>query len=121
MNDNSSRLFQHILVNSLFTPRQLSIISKRLEKKGKAENISAGAYYRQVRQCKQKVDAILYSLLLLQSANILQPDTVVTLGRLADQLRVIFTSNDGDISMSKQKVDDVMSVIDEIIRRMSRL
>lgn len=121
MDDNSGRLFEHILVNSLFTPRQISIISKRLGGRGKAENISSGAYYRQVKQCREKVTAILYSLVLLQSTGILYPDALMNLERLAEQLRVIFLSNNGDISSQEEKINGVMSVIDQLINRMSRL
>src|SRR6185436_2224673 len=82
---NSNNLYAYIVANSLFTPRQLSIISKRLQGRGKAENISSGAYYRQVGQCREKVAAVLYSMILLQSTGVIQPDTLATLGRLADQ------------------------------------
>jgi hypothetical protein len=118
---NSNNLYAHIIANSLFTPRQLSIISKRLQNRGKAENISSGAYYRQVRQCRDKVTAVLYSMLLLQSTGVIQPDTWTILSRLADQLGVIFASESSDISSSGQTVNNVMSVIDQLIKRMSKL
>jgi hypothetical protein len=118
---NSNNLYAYIVANSLFTPRQLSIISKRLQGRGKAENMSSGAYYRQVRQCREKVAAVLYSMILLQSTGVIQPDTLATLGRLADQLGVIFASESSDISSSEQRVNDVMSVIDQLVKRMSKL
>lgn len=118
---NSNNLYAYIVANSLFTPRQLSIISKRLQGSGKAENISSGAYYRQVRQCREKVAAVLYSMILLQSTGVIQPDTLMTLGRLADQLGVIFASESSDISSGEQRINDVMSVIDQLIKRMSKL
>ncbi|SRR5581483_2246249 len=120
-NSNSNNLYAHIVANSLFTPRQLSIISKRLQGTGRAENISSGAYYRQVRQCREKVAAVLYSMILLQSTGIMQPDAMMTLNRLADQLGVIFASESSDISSSEQRVNDVMSVIDQLVKRMSKL
>jgi hypothetical protein len=118
---NSNNLYAYIVANSLFTPRQLSIISKRLQGSGRAENISSGAYYRQVRQCREKVAAVLYSMILLQSTGVIQPDTLATLGRLADQLGVIFASESSDISSGEQRVNDVMSVIDQLVKRMSKL
>ena len=121
VNSNSNELIAHILANSLFTPRQLAIISKRLHSRGKAENISSGAYYRQVRQCREKITAIIYSAILLQSTGVLQSDALVTLGRLADQLAVIFDPRDSDISSSRQKLNDVMFVMDELVKRMSKL
>jgi hypothetical protein len=118
---NSNNLYAYIVANSLFTPRQLSIISKRLQGSGKAENISSGAYYRQVRQCREKVAAVFYSMILLQSTGVIQPDALTTLGRLADQLGVIFASESSDISSGEQRVNDVMSVIDQLVKRMSKL
>ena len=121
LDSNSNNLYAYIVANSLFTPRQLSIISKRLQNTGKAENISSGAYYRQVRQCRDKVAAVLYSMLLLQSTGVIQPDSLTTLNRLADQLGVIFASESSDISSSEQTINNVMSVIDQLIKRMSKL
>jgi hypothetical protein len=118
---NSHNLYAYIVANSLFTPRQLSIISKRLQGSGKVENISSGAYYRQVRQCREKVAAILFSIILLQSTRVIQPDTLTALSRLTDKLGVIFSSESSDISTSEQRVNDVMSVIDQLVKRMSKL
>ena len=121
VDSNSNNLFGHILANSLFTSRQLTIIFKRMHSKGKAENMSSGAYYRQVKQCKEKVIAILYSVILLQSTGVLQPDTLATMNKLADQLGVMFTSTSSDISSSNQKRNDVMFVMDQLLKRMSKL
>ena len=117
---NSNNLYAYIVANSLFTPRQLSIISKRLQGRGKAENISSGAYYRQVRQCREKVAAVLYSMILLQSTGVVQSETLGALARLAERLGVIFASEGSDIS-DQMSVNDVMSVIDQLVKRMSRL
>jgi hypothetical protein len=117
---NSSIIYAHLLANSLFTPRQLSIISKRLQGGGKIENISSGAYYRQVKQCRKKVLSVLYSMILLQSTGIVQLETSAALSRLTEQLAVIFASGDRDVT-SKLNVNDVIYVIDETIKRMSEL
>jgi hypothetical protein len=117
---NSSAVYAHLLANSLFTPRQLSIISKRLQGGRKAEKISSGAYYRQVKQCRKKVLSLLYSMLLLQSTGIVQLETSATLTRLAEQLAVIFASEGSDVT-SRLNVNDVISVIDEVVKRMSWL
>jgi hypothetical protein len=117
---NSSTLYAYLLANSLFTPRQLSIISKRLQGGGKAEKISSGAYYRQVKQCRKKVLSVLYSMILLQSTGVVELEASATLSKLAEQLAVIFASESSDV-MSKLNVDDVISVIDEMVKRMSKL
>lgn len=117
---NSNNLYAHIVANSLFTPRQLDIISKRLQGGGRAQNISSGAYYRQVKQCRDKVSAVLYTMILLQSTGIIQPETLDAIGRLAEQIGVIFASEGSDVD-GKLNVNDVISVIDALIKRMSRL
>jgi hypothetical protein len=117
---NSSALYAHLLANSLFTPRQLSIISKRLQGDGKAEKISSGAYYRQVKQCRKKVLSVLYSMILLQSAGVVELEASTILSKLAEQLAVIFASESSDV-MSRLNVNDVISVIDEMVKRMSKL
>ena len=117
---NSTALYAHLLANSLFTPRQFSIISKRLQGSRRAEKISSGAYYRQVKQCRKKVFSVLYSMILLQSTGVLQLETSATLNRLTEQLAVIFTSEGSDVT-DKLNINDVISVIDEVVKRMSKL
>ena len=117
---NSNALYAYIVTNSLFTPRQLSIISKQLQGGGKPENISSGAYYRQVNQCRKKVISVLYSMILLQSIGIVQSEASATLNKLAEQLAVIFASEGSDVT-SSLNTDDVMSLINEVIKRVSKL
>jgi hypothetical protein len=120
LGSNSNALYAYLVANSLFTPRQLSIISKQLQGGGKPEKISSGAYYRQVKQCRKKVISVLYSMMLLQSMGIVQSEASATVSKLAEQLAVIFASESSD-AMSRLNVDDVTSVIDEVIKRVSKL
>src|SRR5262245_25509401 len=96
-NPNSNNLYAHILANSLFTPRQMSIISKRLQGSRRAPDISAGAFYRQVRQCRDKVNGVLYSMILLQSMGIVDGEALDAIGRVAEQIGVIFSSESSDV------------------------
>ncbi len=82
--------------------------------------MTSGAYYRQVRQCREKVVALLYSAVLLQSTGIIQPDGLVTLSRLGEQMAVIFGSETRDV-ISQERIKSVMSVTDQLIKRVSRL
>jgi hypothetical protein len=59
-------------------------------------------------------------MLLLQSTGIVQLETSATLSRLAEQLAVIFASEGSDVT-SRLNVNDVISVIDEVVKRMSWL
>ena len=68
---NFNYIYKNIITKSFFTERQIYIISKRLISKNKLENISSGAYYRQLKQCQDKVISLLYSILLLRSIKLL--------------------------------------------------
>jgi hypothetical protein len=118
---NSNILYTHLVANSLFTPRQLSIILKQLRGDSKTEKISSGAYYRQVKQCRKKVISILHSMILLQSMGIIQSDASATLSKVAVQLAVIFASESSSDAIPRLNTNDVISVIDEVIKRMSKL
>ena len=117
---NSNIFYTEFLANSLFTPRQLSIILNQVKGGGKPENISSGAYYRQVKQCRKKINSVLYSMVLLQSFGIVRAETSVTLSKLAEQLAVIFASESSDTT-PKTKAEDVIYVINEVIKRMSKM
>ena len=118
---NSNILYTHLVANSLFTPRQLSIILKQLRGDSKTEKISSGAYYRQVKQCRKKVISILHSMILLQSMGIIQSDASATLSKVSEQLAVIFASESSSDAIPRLNTNDVISVIDEVIKRMSKL
>ena len=59
-------------------------------------------------------------MILLQSTGIVQPETLTALSRLVEQLRVIFASESSDV-VSRLSVNDVISVIDQLVKRMSKL
>jgi hypothetical protein len=118
---NSSTIYAHLVANSLFTSRQLSIISKKLQGGGATEKISSGAYYRQVKQCRKKITSVLYSMILLQSMGIVQLEAPSALSKLAEQLAVIFASENSSDVTTRLNMEDVISVINEVIKRMSKL
>ncbi len=118
---NSGALYTHVVANSIFTSRQISIILNTLKGSGKPENISSGAYYRQVKQCKKKVNSLLYSMILLQSIGIVKTDASMTLSKVAEQLSVIFSlSKSSDVVLNANE-EDVMHVINEVIKRVSMM
>jgi hypothetical protein len=121
VNSKSSKLLMEIIGNSLFTPKQVSIISKRLRGSGRPPNMTSGAYYRQVKQCRDKVMAVLYSAILLQSSGVLEPEALSALGRLADQLGVIFASEASSDVLDHARLEDVISVMDTLIKRICKL
>jgi hypothetical protein len=120
-NLNSNTLYGQIVANSIFTPRQIAIILNQLKGSGTPENISSGAYYRQVKQCKTKINSLLYSMILLQSMGIIKNDASVTLSKLAEQLSVIFSIDKGSDIVLRNNEEDVMHVINEVIKRISMM
>jgi hypothetical protein len=117
---NSYNVYTHIIVNSLFTKKQIDIISKRLNNAERPKNITSGAYYRQIKQCREKVRRLLYSLLLLRSLAAIDSQTLVAIERISVQLSVMFDNESSDISQVFQS-RSVIFTIDELIRRMNTL
>jgi hypothetical protein len=117
---NSNQLFSQIVANSLFTDRQVAIIFNRLRSAGRPANLTSGAYFRQVKQCRDKVDAVLYSAILLQSTGVLEEQGLVALSQVSDQLRVIFSPEARDI-LPPDRTEGVMSVMSQLVKRVSRL
>jgi hypothetical protein len=60
-------------------------------------------------------------MMLLQSMGIVQSEALATLSKLAEQLAVIFASESSSDVMSRLNVEDVISVINEVIKRVSKL
>ena len=118
---NSYNITSHIIANSLFTKRQIDIIYKKLNKADRPTNMTRGAYYRQKKQCKEKVSRLLYSLLLFRALNIIDKQTLFAIERISEQLTVMFDSkNNSDISQLSHN-ESVMYTIDELIKRMNPL
>lgn len=117
---DSNRVFSQLVANSIFTPKQVSIIYNRLQVGGRPPGMTSGAYFRQVKQCQEKVHAVLYSAVLLQSTDVIEPQSLPALGQLAEQLRVIFAPETRDI-LPPDRTESVMSVMSQVIKRVSRL
>jgi hypothetical protein len=117
---NSYNIYTHIIVNSLFTKKQIDIISKRLNNAERPKNMTSGAYYRQIKQCREKVRRLLYSLLLLRSLALIDNQTFLAIERISEQLSVIFGNKSSDISQIFHS-RSVIYTIDELIKRMNTL
>ncbi|HJS81992.1 MAG TPA: hypothetical protein VJ742_04070 [Nitrososphaera sp.] len=82
--------------------------------------MTSGAYFRQVKQCQDKVNAVLYSAVLLQSTGVLEAQGLAALSQVADQLGVIFAPEARDI-LPPDRMESVMSVMSQLVKRVSRL
>jgi hypothetical protein len=95
---NFNDIYRDIVANSLFTKRQMYIISRHLIDRNGVRSISRGAYYRQIKQCRHKITSILYSILLLQSVGAIDNKTLSVLQTLAERLSVIFRKEESDVT-----------------------
>jgi hypothetical protein len=109
---NFNNIIRKIIKKSLFTERQIEIILNQKDLLESKFAITKGAYYRQVGQSREKLIALFYSIILLRGLGILLPDDIDVISKLSEQISVI---NDSDIFPERE--DDVISVIDRVIRQ----
>ena len=113
-------IYRRIIANSLFTDRQTYIIYKSLLNRNSVRNISRGAYYRQVKQCRRKIIRVLYSSLLLQSLGAFDPMTLSVLQTLSERLGVISLEASSDITDTKA-IDNLMQALDHTLKKMCNM
>ena len=109
---NFNNIIQKIIKKSLFTERQIEIILNQRDLLDSSFGITRGAYYRQVGQSREKLIKLFYSIIVLRGLGILLPDDIDVISKLSDQISVI---NDSDVFPERE--DDVISVIDRVIRQ----
>ena len=119
---NFSYFLTILVKNSMLTPRQVSIIYKKLDKGKSPIDVSEGAYYRQVKQCKDKVRQIVYSIILLRLMGVLD-DRIYT---ILDQLNAQFAQislvceQQSDISQEIQ-TRNLIPVLDDVITKLLKM
>jgi hypothetical protein len=119
---NFSYFLAMLVKNSMLTPRQVSIIYKKLDNEKSPIDISGGAYYRQVKQCKDKIRQIIYSIILLRLMEVLD-DRIYT---ILDQLNAQFTQislvceRQSDISQEMQ-TRNLIPVLEDMITKLSKI
>ena len=113
-------IYREIIANSLFTERQIDIIYNRLSHQTVPKNISRGAYHRQLKQCRNKIVGVLYSILLLKSIGAIDQQTLSLLGTMCDQLAVMLDIENSDISRNKV-TDNVMSAVNGILKKLCKV
>ena len=113
---NFNNIISKIIKKSLFTERQIEIILNQKDLLESSFSISKGAYYRQVGQSREKLIALFYSIILLRGLGILLPDDIDVISKLSEQISVI---SDSDIFPERE--DEVISVIEKLIRQASNM
>jgi hypothetical protein len=107
-----NNIISKIIKKSLFTERQIEIILNQKDLLESKFSITKGAYYRQVRQSREKLIGLYYSIILLRGLGILLPDDIDVISKLSEQLSVI---NESDIFPERE--DEVINVIDRLVRQ----
>jgi hypothetical protein len=117
-NNNFDSILKLFVANSLFTARQIDIILKRKKGNTPIENISSGAYYRQIKQSRNKIIRLYYSIILLSIVDIIDLNTIASMSKVVEQIKELKIDNDSDSSQTL-RVTEVMSVINKIIITMA--
>ena len=115
-NLNYTVFLNHFIANSIFTKKQTSIIYNKVLKIKASDNITSGAYYRQLGQCRNKTRKAVYSLVLLRLLNVVDKDTFSVLDQLNNQLNVMLNKPSDEIDSTS--LDSVISLIDNVIRKL---
>ena len=119
-NSNFTFFYEEFIKKSLFTERQISIIYKKLTEHARVDDISSGAYYRQIKQCRDKINGIIYSILLLRLIGAIDSKTLTVIERVGKQLSDVLSNADSDINHDLN-TNDVISVIHKLIDTMCKV
>lgn len=115
--------FNALIEKNLFTKKQISIIYNKfntpvsnISKNG----LSAGAYYRQIKQCRKKYDQLIYTLVLFRLLNFIDNSTIETIESIIKQLEKI-SQHDIHHNSTVMVPNDIIIVIEKIIRKINKI
>jgi hypothetical protein len=116
-------LLNIIIKKNLFTKKQISIIYNKFNNpisNVSKNKLSAGAYYRQIKQCRKKYDQLIYTLVLFRLLNFIDKSTMETIQSIIMQLEKISHT---DINHHSTKIvpNDIIIVIEKIIRQINKI
>ena len=94
----------------------LQIILNQKDLQKTAFNITKGAYFRQVKQSREKLMGLFYSVILLRGLSVLLLEDMEMLSRLSNQISVIQSSD-----VFPEREEEIMSVIGELLNRACRM
>ena len=116
-------LFNALIEKNLFTKKQISIIynkfnipTSNISKNG----VSAGAYYRQIKQCRKKYDQLIYTLVIFRLLNFIDNSTIETIESIIKQLEKI-SQHDIHHNSTDLVPNDIIIVIEKIIRKINKI
>ena len=115
--------FNALIEKNLFTKKQISIIYNKfntsvsnISKNG----LSAGAYYRQIKQCRKKYDQLIYTLVLFRLLNFIDDSTIETIESIIKQLEKI-SQHDIHHNSTGMVPNDIIIVIEKIISKINKI
>jgi hypothetical protein len=116
-------LLNIIIKKNLFSKKQISIIYNKFNNpisNVSKNKLSAGAYYRQIKQCRKKYDQLIYTLVLFRLLNFIDNSTMETIQSIIMQLEKISHT---DINHNSTKIvpNDIIIVIEKIIRQINKI
>ena len=116
-------LFNALIEKNLFTKKQISIIynkfNTRVSKISK-NGLSAGAYYRQIKQCRKKYDQLIYTLVLFRLLNFIDNSAMETIESIIKQLEKI-SQHDIHHNSIEMVPNDIIIVIEKIINKINKI
>ena len=118
-----NNLLKILIEKNLFTIRQISIIYNKFNNKTSSiskNKLSAGAYYRQIKQCRKKYDQLIYTLVLFRLLNFIDDSTMETIQSIITQLQKI-SHNEINHNSTQILPDDIIIVIEKIIRKINKI
>ncbi len=111
--ENNSLLLE-IIENSEFTKRQIQIIYNIYNNEKRLKEISSGAYYREVKQCKNKIRKLYYSLILLKLMDIFNDEQSSILNSIVDKLYKLENNHD---KYHDNNLISVINIIEQVLDR----
>ena len=111
-----NNIIRNIIKKSLFTEQQIKIILNKSNLRPGKFTISRGAYYRQVGQSREKIVALAYTIALLRGLGVLGDSEMDVIVSVSEQIDLI-----KDEILFPEKEDDVINVIDTVIRQVVKL
>lgn|SRR6185437_852548 len=113
INENNI-LISKIIENSLFTNRQIQIIYNIYNNEKKPKEITSGAYYREVKQCRYKIRKLYYTFILFNLLNILKNEQFETINSIVDKLHKL---NDNHDKYHDSDLNTVINIVDQLLNK----
>ena len=116
-------LFNALIEKNLFTKKQISIIYNKFNiptSNISKNRLSAGAYYRQIKQCRKKYDQLIYTLVIFRLLNFIDNSTIETIDSIIKQLEKI-SQHDIHHNSTVMIPNDIIIVIEKIISKINKI